>query len=420
MAHSERGAIPGQGPRADRLPSKSEFDRLLSKPRGQALSQDLQDLLAGKPVRIPSHRVPVIKRQLRKMALSGLFPSAETALLALDDIFGSTSEGVSHGSMRFGQCGDEGLFPVACRYTQARTVGTAICNSFATNETCPTFNSTTVPGHQFSQVSRFGRYNVTKSVLAGAGPVGANLDQAISWVDFGPRSDLGSSSQLTSPNITPGWLNDPNVMRTFQPMSKPGEGVSPENDPSPQDDFAPYGGHEITPGKQTQPLKEITKREPPHGGVKERKTITRSKKFAALLFKALDKISESCEVVDAIYETLPKKTKKRWEAKQAAHAAFGNVNGGTRAAMLDNAGQYGLDGCDWKAEAIYHNAHAIDPCKSAVGIIKNHYEDIFIGRLQADRPVNTGNAVAAGDKAFAKWLNEQLDNTFAPLSEFCE
>jgi hypothetical protein len=103
---------------------------------------------------------------------------------------------------------------------------------------------------------------------------------------------------------------------------------------------------------------------PPPANTKEQKTTLR--KFAAVLTKALDTVSEYAEIIDALYDALPDDVKDRWGK-------------GRKERPGDQAGQYGIDGADWKLQALYANWHRLDTEKAVLNIIKNEIEDRLHG-----------------------------------------
>lgn len=157
-------------------------------------------------------------------------------------------------------------------------------------------------------------------------------------------------------------------------------------------------------------------REPPQKGERQRKALARSKVVALAVYKALDWSSEAAEVVDAIYQALPKKVRDRWEKDRGAYWRFNEQRGKWEKAGLDRPGdqfgQYGLEGADWKLQAIYHNMHQLDIEQAFKNIVKNHLEDMVIGGMQRGLPNNTGNAHAEGEREVAKWLDDIFSSEF--------
>lgn len=152
-----------------------------------------------------------------------------------------------------------------------------------------------------------------------------------------------------------------------------------------------------------------SQREAPPPGTRQRKAIAAAK-VAVAIYKGLDWASEAAEVVDAIYDALPKKARDRWEKDRGAHWVKDYVTGKWKKVGLerpgDNFGQYGLDGADWKLQAIYHNLHQLDLELAFRNIVKNHLSDLVIGGMQRKLPNNTGNAHADGEREVAKWLDD--------------
>lgn len=87
------------------------------------------------------------------------------------------------------------------------------------------------------------------------------------------------------------------------------------------------------------------------------------------LLHMLDIVSESAEVVDAIFDALPCDVQKR--AKK----------GRKRRGLIDNAGQYGIDGADWKLAAIADNWNAVDGGLAVANVIRNELQDRAYGAV---------------------------------------
>lgn len=116
-------------------------------------------------------------------------------------------------------------------------------------------------------------------------------------------------------------------------------------------------------------------RRPPRKRTRERKKASTIQS----IFRILDVVSETAEVVDCVFEALPKETKDRWKK--------GRPNRG----LLDQAGQYGIDGADWKGQAIWHNHKLIDWGSALKCVAANQIEDKIIGFVQSKLPRNVGN-----------------------------
>jgi hypothetical protein len=108
------------------------------------------------------------------------------------------------------------------------------------------------------------------------------------------------------------------------------------------------------------------KSSPPPPRTQERKTKLRQ--LAALLTKALDTVSEYAEIVDALYRALPADVQARWSK-------------GRKDRPGDSAGQYGIDGADWKLQALYHNWKRLDTEAAVRNIIQNEIEDRLHGAV---------------------------------------
>ena len=137
-------------------------------------------------------------------------------------------------------------------------------------------------------------------------------------------------------------------------------------------------------------------REPPSPGTRERKVIPRGRATAIAVWRAVDRISEAAEVVDAFYDALPADVRKRWKCP---------ANRG----LADTAGQYGIDGADCKARALWHNWDKVDVEQAIRNVVKNQIADKIIGGYQSKLPKNTGSAHEDGEKLVAKWIDDFLD-----------
>ena len=107
-------------------------------------------------------------------------------------------------------------------------------------------------------------------------------------------------------------------------------------------------------------------------------------------------VSEGAEVIDAAYNALPLEVRRRWGADRPKQ-------------MIDQFGQYGIDGADWKGQAVFHNLHKIDLEQFGKNLLSNYLEDKAIGGLHSKLPRNFGNAAEDGQKAFAELVNKGLE-----------
>ncbi|WP_324742997.1 hypothetical protein U8326_06240 [Tsuneonella sp. CC-YZS046] len=191
-----------------------------------------------------------------------------------------------------------------------------------------------------------------------------------------------------------GTAMNPNVMR--------GMPTVPELEPKP--DLATDTATETQPAvavAKTIGLSGIyparpRRRRPPRRRERERKMLSRSARIGIALFKILDKMSESAEVVDALYEALPEETRKKWKCNRSD---FG----------IDQAGQYGIDNADCKAQALYHNFHKVDVQTAVENIIKNEIQDKILGYINRTIPRNTGSALDHSMMEFNDYLQAMLD-----------
>lgn len=141
----------------------------------------------------------------------------------------------------------------------------------------------------------------------------------------------------------------------------------------------------------------VSPRRPAENGTKERKALSKGQALSIALFRALDQVSEAAEIVDAFFEALPKDVQKRW-SKDRPNRQF-----------LDAAGQYGIDGADWKMQAIYYNWDKVDLDQAVKNVIWNHYEDKLYGAIHRNLPRNTVNALSPGERQIAEAISELRD-----------
>jgi len=173
--------------------------------------------------------------------------------------------------------------------------------------------------------------------------------------------------------------------RTYQYV--PGENPnSMTNSPSPSPDPAgDYHGPPDYPPVQTRAPSRP--RNPPKR-TRERKAKTKISTVLAIA----DFISESSELVGAFYDALPKKTKDKWGCDKLKRG------------LLDNAGQYGIDGVDCKLQALWHNWHKVDIQQGIKNAIANEIQDRILGGIQRGVPVNTGRTTDDAMKEINEWI----------------
>ena len=246
---------------------------------------------------------------------------------------------------------------------------------------------------------------------------------------LGPKQPYGFAD-APNPNLVrfaPGVLS-PGFGRPLQPAISSGpEGfMSPDSPYEPDHawiyetatsaEFGPIGGGvgRLNPGIKTPPSTPPAGRKPPARNEKQGKVMTKSLKVAIALYKALDWASESAEVVDAVYQALPKDVRARWEKNRFpdAHWVRDKQTGKWVKVGVDrpgdNFGQYGLSGADWKLQALWHNWHKVDYVQAVRNIIKNELSDRIIGGYQKALPRNAGSAHSAGERELAKRIDQYL------------
>lgn len=137
-------------------------------------------------------------------------------------------------------------------------------------------------------------------------------------------------------------------------------------------------------------------RTPPRKREKEKKVMTRSARQLRAIFAALDTLSEYGELVDALFDALPDDVKKRWSKDRENRG------------LLDQAGQYGIDGADWKIQALWHNWHRIDGPTAFKNIVGNEVQDKLLGLLNRNLPRNQGHAFDSGMKGVNDWITSSM------------
>lgn len=144
--------------------------------------------------------------------------------------------------------------------------------------------------------------------------------------------------------------------------------------------FGPKAPGQKPPRPRIKPDAKLRSR-PPGRRTKEHKMNSRGVQAG---FAALGALSEGAEVVDSLFEALPKNTKDKWKKKNKS--------------KFDSAGgQFSWDGAQWKIQAVYHNFDAIDWPQAIKNIAKNQVEDQLIGGVnQQFGKHNPRDSVASG------------------------
>lgn len=151
----------------------------------------------------------------------------------------------------------------------------------------------------------------------------------------------------------------------------------------------------LKPVTRTKPWMDFDYRPPapPRNRTRERKLMNRSAAFRVLLFQALNNVSEWAEIIDAIWDALPDDVKEKMPKR----------------GLLDNAGQYGIDGADWKMKQIYKHHDQIDWNKAFANIIANQLEDKIIGFVEGRvSKVYKGPSNPLGS-AFQQRISKEID-----------
>lgn len=186
-------------------------------------------------------------------------------------------------------------------------------------------------------------------------------------------------------------MPNPNFERGSPPSPQPFvNGPAPAPEPLPK----PYAV-EFSPGKA--PFKRAPHpRRPPGRKEKEKrpKPLSKSARYLVRLFNALDAVSEWAELVDAFYKALPRDVRRKWEANHSDGRG-----------LIDQAGQYGIAGADWKARALWYNWDKLDTELAFRNILANNAEDQLHGLLHRHLPPGAANAIDAGYKEFAQGVS---------------
>lgn len=190
-----------------------------------------------------------------------------------------------------------------------------------------------------------------------------------SWTDVPMPQPVPRQSPRPRPAIPPSGLEPPPI--DDDPDLEVDTRKKPKEEPKPKPAEPPPTVRSEYP--DLPPLPAYS-RAPPTARVREKKALTTSKQVGIAVARALDHISEGAEMVDALYQSLPEDVRRRWEKGR-------DMDRG----MADQAGQYGIDGADWKAKAIWYNAHKIDASSAFRNIILNLIEDELYGMAFAAR-----------------------------------
>jgi hypothetical protein len=181
------------------------------------------------------------------------------------------------------------------------------------------------------------------------------------------------SQQVVNPNVMR-WVNP-----TPQPLGIPAPALAPAPAPHTIVEIVstPRNRNGLRPRPRPQPrVARAARSSPPPANTKEIKG--KLTKAVAEFVKYLDRLSEAAEVVTAIYDALPKDVRKRWDRDPATGKKRKFRDG-------DQMGQYGLDGADWKLQALAANWHKVDINEAVKNILANHLEDKLYGAAHKAR-----------------------------------
>lgn len=184
---------------------------------------------------------------------------------------------------------------------------------------------------------------------------------------------IATDVRVATENLPREPMLEPNVERA-KPANT-AESMAGTGQPAP---FAePHPGftatHTFGRGGRTTRVQRQENPQPKRKEDKEKKT----KSVGTRVADFLDFVSESAEVVDAVYQALPDDVKKRWSK-------------GRKERPGDSMGQYGLDGADWKLQAIYHNWEKIDGAQAVANVLANEFEDRVYGKAFGAQDKVTG------------------------------
>lgn len=145
-------------------------------------------------------------------------------------------------------------------------------------------------------------------------------------------------------------------------------------------------------------------RRPPGRKEKQRKIMSRAQRISLAIVRAIDNISEKAEIIDAFFRALPEETQRRWSKGRKSRGP------------IDQFGQYGIDGADWKLQALWHNWHKVDMAKAVKNVAKNALEDQLIGAYQKRIPASMSFAVGEFLKEVGiepeKFVSQKVDQIF--------
>lgn len=170
------------------------------------------------------------------------------------------------------------------------------------------------------------------------------------------------------------------------------------------------------PGQKPLPFNG-TKNRPRPSQKRGKRTKERKRKVGHTIFRLVDYFSERSETVGALYDSLPLPVRRKWEKKLGFHYVYFKSDGKwhwlppreLERGLTDNAGQYGIDGADWKLKALWYNWHSIDEVEAIKLMIRNEIQDMVLGWIMAKQPVNVGHTNDAAMKKINKLLDKEME-----------
>lgn len=266
-----------------------------------------------------------------------------------------------------------------CPHAPERDIIGSAGTTWGTGEDCLSGQALSVNSPPISPPDHWNKYAIWERYTTQA-----NWAYVRGWVR--DSIDVNNEPKLITHTVGPARPmpppgQNPNVLRllpTLPPNWMPGDAVpipSPQPEPVTAPDLQPappgFPWTTIRVDDPNGPPKRGGRpvRKPPRRRDKERKVIG-SRAIALRIFKALDAVSESAEVVDSFYMALPKKVRKYEEGRRDCFKPRG---------LIDSAGQYGIDNADCKLQVLYRRWELVDMDVAFENLLKNQLEDKLYG-----------------------------------------
>lgn len=210
----------------------------------------------------------------------------------------------------------------------------------------------------------------------------------------------------------------PNFRRHLpSPHPAPGSQAAPEVKPEPQ---LLLPGHQFTETGVKQVPPSVRRIPKPDEIEAKRKSVPRSKTAIAAIFTVLDVLSEWGELVKVFYDAIDPKVRRAYE-KQYLGGHWVKWQGKWHwwldpklspkyRGFIDQAGQYGISGADWRLPALKAMWRSIDTDKAFRGILANVGTDQLVGLLHKGLGHRAGqvldNEVGEISQEVAKLMND--------------